>query len=144
MKIESLKIISVFALIILFSYTGFTKLFNNHEFVISMGMQELPHWMIGVIVRLLPILEILISVLLVITLTRPAGLYLSLILLCSFSIYIILGITHVFKRIPCACGGPIKYFSWTQHLLFNLIFMGLCVFNIIHSHRYEKTLTSHR
>jgi len=33
----------------------------------------------------------------------------------------------VFDRIPCSCGGIIAKLSWGQHLVFNLIFLGLAL-----------------
>lgn len=74
-------------------------------------------------------LEYVIPALLFFNSSSKLGYMLSFFLLAIFTIYIVL----LFKfspYLPCSCGGLIESLSWSQHLLFNLIFMAISGFLI--------------
>ncbi|KEO71990.1 hypothetical protein EL17_20990 [Anditalea andensis] len=56
---------------------------------------------------------------------RYWGLVISTWLMGSFSLYIGVVMTGMLGRIPYSCGGVIQSMSWSQHLLFNLFFLGI-------------------
>jgi putative oxidoreductase len=61
--------------------------------------------------------------------TRKIGLYLSLILMSSFTIYIGYMMAFV-PDLPCSCGGVISKLTWKQHLFFNIFFTLLSIWGI--------------
>ena len=65
---------------------------------------------------------IIISLLLVLTLTRKKGLYASGILLSGFTIYLAYMVLSGLK-LPCHCGGVISSMTWQQHIWFNVAFV---------------------
>jgi hypothetical protein len=82
----------------------------------------------------LPAVELLIAGILLFRKTRMLGLYSATLLMAIFTIYIGLGILHVYNRVPCSCGGIFEEFTWKEHFLFNLVLTGIGIIAI----RYEK------
>ncbi|MCX3265632.1 hypothetical protein OQZ29_12800 [Pedobacter agri] len=76
-----------------------------------------------------------ITMLLLILGKRFSGLVLSLLLLLSFTIYIILVLSHFFPKTPCSCGGLISTMSWKMHFWFNLMFIVINVYCLIYIQR---------
>src|SRR5699024_6776445 len=109
-------------------YTGVSKLLEYSKFVFQMQRVPLPlvqnlapslGWVV-------PIIEIALVAMLYFEKSRFWGLIGSLTLMVSFETYILwmkslevqLGI-----RLPCTCGGIISSMCWTEHLIFNAIFI---------------------
>lgn len=112
--------------IVLFTYTGITKLIQHDTFVIALSQAPVigayPHlwaWFI-------PVTELMTSILLFIPggRFRIAGLIASFLLMFGFTLYILLMMLYV-PDLPCSCGGVISGMTWTQHLVFNIIFTSL-------------------
>lgn len=116
--------------ILLFAYTGINKFIaidtlkgTLKEYPIIGDMPVLIAW--G-----LPVIELLVSVLLFIPRTKLLGLYSAMALMISFTLY--LGYMLVFTpKLPCTCGGMLQQLSWTQHLIFNLLFIVLSVCGLL-------------
>jgi hypothetical protein len=68
-----------------------------------------------------PVTELAAAGLLLIRRTRRIGLFVSLALMVSFTLYLafMLGTE---KHLPCSCGGVMSAMSWGQHLVFNIFF----------------------
>jgi hypothetical protein len=47
-----------------------------------------------------------------------------------FSGYIVLVLTGVFGRVPCSCGGVIGSLGWWEHLVFNVVFLGIGIWGM--------------
>ncbi len=118
-------------LILLFLYASFSKIFDVEQFKRSMLNQPFPLWMSYALMFFVPASEIYISFLLLNEKTYPKGLKGSVILMSLFTIYIAIVLLHVFKYVPCSCGGVIKLLSWPQHLIFNIFFLILSIAGII-------------
>ncbi len=118
-------------LVLLFLYTSLSKWLDFGTFSKEMYNQPFPHSFTPWIIWLLPGMEVLIVLVLLFEKTRLAGLWASFILMMLFTIYTILILARVFKRIPCTCGGVIKKLTWNQHLVFNLFFVGISLVGII-------------
>ena len=118
-------------LVLLFLYTSLSKWLEFKTFTHEMHNQPFPHEITNLIIWMLPITEVLIVLALLFEKTRLAGLWASFILMLLFTVYTILILAHVFKRIPCTCGGVIKKLTWDQHLFFNLFFVGISLAGII-------------
>ena len=131
-------------LIILFVYTPASKLMTFHEYVLSMRAQPLQHWLSSFLTYAVPISELIAVVLLISGKFRKQGLYLSLGLLLIFTGYISLVQLNYYGRIPCSCGGVIRYMTWNQHLFFNLFFIAITGIAIwLNKTNYKHTLAIH-
>ena len=128
---SNLLIAICMVLVILFSYTAISKLLDIPAFKYDMHNQPLPHWIRYNLVYFLPSMELLIVIALLFELTRTIGLFLSLSIMLLFTAYTVLILSGAFHRIPCSCGGIIKNLTWTQHLFFNLFFVGLSIWAIV-------------
>ncbi len=117
-------------LVLLFLYTGLVKFRDLQQFAGEMRNQVFPKMMVPYIVWILPSMEIGIALLLLFDRTRFAGLLYSFVLMLLFTAYTALVLLHVFKRVPCSCGGVIRSLSWGQHLAFNLFFLAVSVMAI--------------
>lgn len=46
-----------------------------------------------------------------------------------FTTYIVI-ILHFTAFTPCSCGGALEKMGWTEHLIFNIVFVGLALIGI--------------
>jgi hypothetical protein len=74
--------------------------------------------------------EYIISIMLFLPYTRKVGLYSSLVLMISFTGYIVYMKTFV-SNLPCSCGGVISKLTWNEHLIFNILFTLLALVGIL-------------
>jgi hypothetical protein len=113
--------------ILLFLYTGLSKLKEHTEFQMVLSKSPLLATSSIVLSWLLPIIEIATSALLFFPATRKYGLVTSMMLMVVFTLYI----SYMFlftSNLPCSCGGVLKQLSWSQHLVFNIFFLLLSFF----------------
>lgn len=123
-KIIFIEIIR-YLFLFLFLYTAYAKFIEHDRFetVLSkspfIGKNFAPavSWFV-------PISEIIISIMLIMPKTRPIALYPSVGLMVIFTIYLSAMLLSG-KKHPCLCGGVITELSWRQHIVFNLVFIGL-------------------
>ncbi|OQP67796.1 MauE/DoxX family redox-associated membrane protein [Niastella populi] len=122
-KATIVEIISVL-FIILFIYTGISKLMEYSIFKEQIAESPVLRPVSSFIAWSLPLIEFIVSLMLIIPRWRLKGLYASLALMIGFTIYI--GAIMAFnKELPCSCGGVISLLSWNGHLIFNSIFITL-------------------
>ncbi|BAV10087.1 hypothetical protein SAMN05421788_1011516 [Filimonas lacunae] len=134
-----LEVIS-WLLFILFVYTASTKLIHYKLTISNMNNQPFDNKYSSLLTFGLPIVEFIIAGLLIFKKTMLSGLWSFLGLMALFTGYIILIKVNYYGRIPCSCGGVISGFNWTQHLFFNLAFIGLAIIGILlHKQVYGKT-----
>ena len=127
--INLVKDITSGLLLFLFLYTGGSKLMDYTAFRSTLEMSPVMKPFAVHIAWLIPVVEIVISVMLFIPAFRLTGLKASLVLLTAFTIYI--GWMILFaSKLPCSCGGIIQSLSWNQHVIFNLFFMILTIIAI--------------
>lgn len=110
----------VFFLALLFAYTSTDKLIDMAVFRGQMLNQPLPEWLSLSLAWTLPFVEISTGFLLIIKRTRRIGLYISFLLMLSFTLYTGVGWSGLLERTPCSCGGILQWFSWQEHLFLNL------------------------
>lgn len=108
--------------IILFLYTGISKLIDYSVFKEQISTSPLLAPVSTIIAIGLPWIEFLIVGLLIIPRWRLKGLYSAFLMMVLFTIYII-GILFFNKELPCSCGGVISELSWSQHIVFNSAFI---------------------
>lgn len=119
------------AIALLFCYAALSKLTDFTRSKSEMLNQVFPESVALILVWAIPALELLIVALLLYKPLRLTGFYASFILLALFTIYIAITMTGVFGRIPCSCGGILKYMSYSVHLIFNIFFLLLALTGIL-------------
>jgi putative oxidoreductase len=124
-----------FLLIVLFTYTAFSKWLNIEAHLYAMRNQPFSRPLNDFLAYALPVIEIITVVLLVINSTRLLALYLSLLLMALFTAYVAAVLLGLFGRIPCSCGGVIELLGWNEHLVFNIFFLLISIIAIrLHKH----------
>ena len=134
--------------IILFLYTGISKLMEYEVAIEQIALTPLLAPIAGAVAIILPICEILVSIILFIPQSRKYGLWASLALMIAFTGYIIYILSYN-DQLPCTCGGVLQQLSWPQHLALNAILTALAVIGISllgasrkQLDKIEKTLAS--
>jgi hypothetical protein len=118
------------AFILLFVYAAVCKLIDFHDFRIQLGKSPLLTAFAWQVALLIPCIEIAISLLLASARWRLSGLYASFSLMVLFSAYIYY-ILHFASYIPCSCGGILQNMTWTQHIVFNIVFVALAAVAVL-------------
>jgi uncharacterized membrane protein YphA (DoxX/SURF4 family) len=108
-------------LVVLFLYTGISKLMEYTVFKEQIGASPILHPIAPFIAWALPLSEFAVAVLLFIPAWRLWGLYASFVLMLAFTGYVI-AIVSFSKELPCSCGGVLQEMSWSQHIIFNIVF----------------------
>ncbi|MGB3343990.1 MAG: DoxX family protein [Aequorivita sp.] len=110
--------------VLLFLYAATSKLLDFETFTVQLAQSPLLSAYAGIIAWMVPGIEILIAVLLIFPRFRNLALYASFTLMVMFTAYIYI-ILNFSDFIPCSCGGVLEKLSWTQHLIFNVVFIVL-------------------
>jgi uncharacterized membrane protein YphA (DoxX/SURF4 family) len=128
-KRETVSEIICALFILLFVYTGISKLLSMEGFVKVLGKSTLLSRFAVLLGWFLPVFELVVAGMLVFPMLRKTGLYLSLFLVILFTVYI--GWMLLYETsLPCSCGGVIEYLSWRQHLIFNIVLIVLAITGI--------------
>jgi hypothetical protein len=104
--------------IILFLYTGISKIMEYSEFEEQLADSPILGFAATPIALLLPWVEFAIVLMLIVPRWRLKGFYATLTLMILFTAYIIC-LFSINNELPCSCGGIIALLSWKQHLVFN-------------------------
>ncbi|RZM21685.1 MAG: hypothetical protein EOO88_32020 [Pedobacter sp.] len=126
-------------LIMLFVYAASSKILDYDESRHQMLNQVFPKPISLILLWLVPITELLISLMICIKKTRLIGLYAYLATMFAFTVYIILVMNGIFGRIPCSCGGAIDTLSWKAHLMLNIVFILLTLLSIMFTKKENKS-----
>lgn len=121
-------LISLFVL--LFVYASVSKLVDYETFENQLGQSPLLSAFAGWVAPGVIMIELFIALLLIFERTRLIALFGFYSMMVLFTTYIII-ILNFTDFIPCSCGGVLEQLGWTEHLVFNVGFMGLgvlCVF----------------
>ncbi|MCM4161594.1 hypothetical protein FHG64_06245 [Antarcticibacterium flavum] len=127
--------------IILFMYAGLTKLLDGSTFYANiLNIPQLEDKTIASIVSIIiPLLEIIAALLIVWPKTRLKGLYVVFGLFIVFTGYLF-WIIFLSPYTPCSCGSILTLLSWNQHLLLNVICMGLVIIGITFLKKKKKSI----
>jgi len=117
-------------LIILWAYTGISKLMDHDETLFNMARSPFIDKYALFLSWLVPITELSLVVLLSINKFRLIGYYISLFLLTSFTIYIYAMLNYSYY-LPCSCGGVLNKMTWQDHLHFNIGYTILTIIGIL-------------
>jgi uncharacterized membrane protein YphA (DoxX/SURF4 family) len=122
--------IVVFSYILLFVYAALTKLLDYQKFVVQLGQSPILTNYAQVLAVVVPFIELGISLMLIFPKTRLKGLYAAFGLMVMFTTYIVLA-SRFSDYVPCSCGGVLEGMTWTQHLIFNTVFVLLALIGIL-------------
>jgi uncharacterized membrane protein YphA (DoxX/SURF4 family) len=120
--------------VVLFLYTGISKLMEYTVFAEQIAQSSLLQSVSGFIAWALPATEFIVAILLFLPRYRRWGLYATLALVIVFTAYII-AILSFSNEIPCSCGGVLEQLSWTGHIIFNTALIILAAVAIIFNRR---------
>lgn len=135
-KKAAVEIIS-FLFISLFVYASVTKLMDYEKFSVQLGQSPLLMAFAGWVTWLVPSIELVVAALLAFPRSRLVGMYCSFTLMVMFTAYIII-ILNFADHVPCSCGGILQKMGWTEHLIFNIIFVGLGLIGVVMLSSSEK------
>jgi uncharacterized membrane protein YphA (DoxX/SURF4 family) len=124
-----IEIIS-FLFVLLFLYAAINKILDYQKFTVQVGQSPLLTGFGGTIPWLVITVEVLISLLLVMPRSRLFGFFAAFSLMTMFTAYIFI-ILNFSSSIPCSCGGILEKLGWTEHLIFNSVFILLALAGII-------------
>src|SRR5690606_22724921 len=120
-----IEIISLF-FILLFVYASVSKLITFTDFQTQLGQSPLLGAFAVPVSYAVIGIELVTSLLLAFEKTRKWGLYLFFLLMVMFTAYIII-ILNFTSFTPCSCGGVLESLGWTEHLIFNTVFIVLAL-----------------
>ena len=110
--------------IVLFVYAAVSKLIDFENFKVQLGQSPLLSAFATPVAIGVPVLEIVISIMLLLPKLKLYGLFSSFTLMVMFTAYIYI-ILNFSQFIPCSCGGVLEKMTWNQHLIFNIAFVFL-------------------
>ncbi|RKS03051.1 MauE/DoxX family redox-associated membrane protein [Flavobacterium sp. 102] len=110
--------------ILLFTYAAVSKMLDFQNFQAQLGQSPLLSIFAEILSITVPLVEIVLSILLMIPKLRILALYFSCFLMFLFTVYIVM-ILNFTSFIPCSCGGVLEKLGWQEHLIFNCAFVAL-------------------
>jgi len=108
--------------VILFVYAAFSKFLDFDQFKIQLGQSPIITAYADWVAWGVPLTELIIAGLLVFPKMMLPAFYSSFSLMTMFTTYIFL-ILNFSDYIPCSCGGVLEKLNWTEHLIFNIVFI---------------------
>ena len=130
-----------FLLVLLFIYTGCSKLFGHRLFLSQLSRIEFLRTYAPLISFALPVLEISTALFIAFKSTENLGLWISSLLMTGFTIYVA-GMLILKSSLPCTCGGVIASMSWKQHLFFNFFFTLISWNALYQNYKYTDKIIS--
>lgn len=124
---------------LLFVYAAMSKLLDFENFQVQLAQSPLLSAYAGFISYAVIIVELVLAILLCLPKFQIMALYGSLGLMSAFTIYIYL-ILNFSDFIPCSCGGILEKLGWTEHLIFNIVFVLLAFTAILYRERKANPL----
>jgi uncharacterized membrane protein YphA (DoxX/SURF4 family) len=118
-KSTIVEIIALF-FVILFLYTGISKLMDFLVFREQLAESPVLEPIAPLVAWGLPVTEFIVSILLFFPRYRLKGLYAAFALMVLFTGYVI-AVLLFSTELPCSCGGIIELLSWKGHLIFNTL-----------------------
>jgi hypothetical protein len=122
--------IIVFLFVVLFLYASFNKLLDYQKFSVQIGQSPLLTGFGNTLPWMVIAAEIIITVILVVPRLRLIGFFAAFSLMTMFTAYIV-AILNFSDYVPCSCGGVLEKLGWTEHLIFNSVFVLLGLIGIV-------------
>jgi uncharacterized membrane protein YphA (DoxX/SURF4 family) len=116
--------------ILLFVYASVSKLLDYEKFSIQIGQSPLLTGFGGSIPWLVIAVELIVSVMLAVPRMRLIAFFGAFSLMVMFTAYIY-AVLHFSPFVPCSCGGVLEKLGWSEHLVFNGVFVGLAFIGVL-------------
>src|SRR5690606_22137231 len=110
--------------IFLFVYTAYSKGMDHSGFSQSLGRYKMIENYAGQISWLITAVEVFVSGLLLFPKTRKLGLIASLILMLTFTAFLLI-MVFTMDSLFCSCGGVLNSMGFWEHIWFNVGFIAL-------------------
>ncbi len=126
---------------ILFFYAALSKAMDYQKFQVQLGQSPILSAYADWIAFLVPAIELILVILLFIVPLRLFALFASFFLMVMFTAYIII-ILNFSAFVPCSCGGILEKMGWTEHLIFNIVFImlaGVAIW-LLNNQKYKSNL----
>jgi hypothetical protein len=140
-KITRLSITILF--ILLFLYTGISKILNYEQYASEIQQSPLlkiiPIWAVWII----PVIELIVAIMLLTREWRLKGFYICCLLMVLFTFYVI-GVNQFSYYIPCSCGGLIDSLPGNIHILLNGLLVVLAMLGIYLEKNVRKSIRSYK
>src|SRR5690606_17203533 len=127
----------IFFCVLLFVYAALSKLIATGKFEAQIEPSPLIGGLAPIVVWAVPIWELLVAACLMVPRWRTAGFYAFWITMLLFTLYIVY-IIFFSPTIPCSCGGILEEMRWGDHLIFNILYVGLATWGIALQRRKQK------
>ncbi len=114
----------VFLCVLLFAYTALSKLIAMGKFLGQIRSAPIIGPYSNVVIWAVPVAELMVAAMVTWPRLRLAGLTAFITMMSIFTIYIIYIIGYA-PHIPCSCGGVLEAMGWGDHLIFNILFIGI-------------------
>jgi uncharacterized membrane protein YphA (DoxX/SURF4 family) len=115
---------------LLFVYASVSKVLDFENFQAQLGQSPLLSPFAHLVSYVVIFIELIIAVLLSILRARYFALWGAVALMSMFTAYIVI-ILHFSYFVPCSCGGILEKLGWTEHLIFNIVFLFLAITAIL-------------
>ena len=125
--------------VLLFVYAAVSKLLDFENFVAQLGQSPLLSPFADYVSIAVIFVELSIAVLLSIPKLRYFALWSAVALMMMFTTYIVI-ILNFSSFVPCSCGGILEKLGWTEHLIFNTVFIVLGIAAILLKSRTNRIL----
>lgn len=116
--------------VLLFVYAAVSKLLDFENFQVQLGQSPLLSAFANWISWLVPIIELIITLLFLFPKWRVIALFAACSLMMMFTTYIYI-ILHYSSFVPCSCGGILEKMGWTEHMIFNILFVVLAILGLL-------------
>lgn len=137
--IKILPLLISYFFILLLVYASISKVLDFENFQVQIAQSPLLSAYAGMVSYAVIIVELLIAFLLIFPHQRLYGLYGSLGIMTSFTIYIYLIINYS-EFVPCSCGGVLEKLGWDDHLIFNICCIIVAAMGIYLSENLKKRI----
>lgn len=134
-------IISAFSYmyVVMFIYAATSKFLDFGQFKIQLGQSPIITAYADWVAWGIPLTELVIAGLFLFPRLMLTAFYSSFSLMTMFTTYIIL-ILNFSDYIPCSCGGILEKLGWTEHIVFNLVFIVIAAIGVFYLERNRSTL----
>jgi len=113
----------------LFALSAYEKLIDQERFTAGLSKVKFIGDYAVYVALAVPIVEIIISILLIIPATQKLGLYAFAALMSIFTVYIASMLLWA-EKLPCHCNLIVEKLSFNEHLIFNIGFILLALLGI--------------
>ena len=117
-------------LVLIWTYTGMDKLIQFESSRKAFLNQTFPSELAEVLAYSVPLLELLLALLLLFSVTRWWGYLGSILLFTVFTTYVGLIWVGAFPRVPCNCAGILESMGWAEHFILNVVCIGVAVWGL--------------